>query len=213
MASNLYEILGLTQEATSDDIRKAYKKKALETHPDRFSGQPKAVMDSAEEEFRKVKNAYEVLRDSENRKAYDIKHGFGASESSMPRQNPSTDPFDMSKLFNSIFGPRTPFDTGMHGGNGEGFGARGGYGFRRESRVTTTINGMTHGTWTRVDLEGNEHVTRTYPDGRQVYTINGIKQGSQSAAPPPPQREMNSLNGLITGSQRLPSDRGSSSPV
>lgn len=72
MATNLYETLGLSRDATPDQIRKAYRKKALETHPDRLpQGASPAQKSASEEMFRKVNNAYEVLSDPENRKTYD----------------------------------------------------------------------------------------------------------------------------------------------
>jgi len=85
------------------------------------------------------------------------------------------------------------------------FRASGGrYGWQRESRVTTTVNGVTQSKWTRVDSDGNEHVTRTYPDGREVYTINGIEQGppreiEERFIPPPPGDMQGPPPPLITG--------------
>ncbi|KAH9924731.1 uncharacterized protein B0H18DRAFT_1010949 [Fomitopsis serialis] len=75
MATNLYETLGLDRNASPEDVRKAYRKRALKTHPDRLSLQTsEADKATAAEEFRKVNNAYEVLSDEENRKLYD-RHG------------------------------------------------------------------------------------------------------------------------------------------
>ncbi|CAE6479654.1 unnamed protein product [Rhizoctonia solani] len=71
MASHLYETLNLGMNATPDEIRKAYKKLALKTHPDRA---PPERKQEAEEEFRKVNAAYEVLIDEEKRRIYD-RHG------------------------------------------------------------------------------------------------------------------------------------------
>ncbi|CAE6402767.1 unnamed protein product [Rhizoctonia solani] len=71
MASHLYETLNLGMNATPDEIRKAYKKLALKTHPDRAPPERKQL---AEEEFRKVNAAYEVLIDEEKRRIYD-RHG------------------------------------------------------------------------------------------------------------------------------------------
>jgi len=72
MATRLYETLEIQPNASPDDIRRAYKRRALQTHPDRLSQnvspQEKA---SAEERFRLVNNAYEVLSDPEKRKVYD----------------------------------------------------------------------------------------------------------------------------------------------
>ncbi|KAF8661364.1 hypothetical protein AX16_001458 [Volvariella volvacea WC 439] len=75
MATNLYEILGVPKSATTEEIRKAYRKKALQTHPDRLPvGATEADKKASEESFRKVNNAYEVLNDSKTRKLYD-QHG------------------------------------------------------------------------------------------------------------------------------------------
>ncbi|EJD07636.1 DnaJ-domain-containing protein [Fomitiporia mediterranea MF3/22] len=72
MAKQLYETLGVSKDAPPEDIRKAYRKAALRTHPDRL---PPGASDKdkkrAEEQFRKVNNAYEVLQDEEKRRIYD----------------------------------------------------------------------------------------------------------------------------------------------
>ncbi|KAG8737311.1 hypothetical protein FRC12_017198, partial [Ceratobasidium sp. 428] len=72
MATRLYETLELPRDASADEIRRAYKKRALKTHPDRAPPERKLI---AEEEFRKVNAAYEVLIDEEKRRIYDI-HGI-----------------------------------------------------------------------------------------------------------------------------------------
>ncbi|KAI6044182.1 hypothetical protein EDC04DRAFT_2599537 [Pisolithus marmoratus] len=75
MATNLYEVLGLSPHASQEQIRKAYRRKALETHPDRLPQNASAADKAASEEmFRRVNNAYEVLNDPTNRKLYD-EHG------------------------------------------------------------------------------------------------------------------------------------------
>jgi molecular chaperone DnaJ len=61
-----YEILGVTREADADEIKKAYRKLAFEYHPDRNNGSKEA-----EANFKEATEAYEVLRDSEKRAAYD----------------------------------------------------------------------------------------------------------------------------------------------
>ncbi|KAI0272526.1 hypothetical protein BC834DRAFT_840791 [Gloeopeniophorella convolvens] len=68
MSTSLYEVLGVQRDATEDQIRKAYKKRALQTHPDRV---PPEQKETAEDEFRQVNNAYEVLSDATKRQAYD----------------------------------------------------------------------------------------------------------------------------------------------
>jgi molecular chaperone DnaJ len=61
-----YEVLGVNRDASEDDIKKAYRKLAMQFHPDRNPDNPKA-----EEKFKEAKEAYEVLSDSEKRAAYD----------------------------------------------------------------------------------------------------------------------------------------------
>ncbi|KAJ3517758.1 hypothetical protein NLJ89_g315 [Agrocybe chaxingu] len=95
MSTGLYEELGISKDASPEEVRKAYKKKALLTHPDRLPpGATAAEKSEAEENFRRVNNAYEVLHDPKKR-------------------------------------------------------------------------------------SGNEHITRTLPDGRRIRTINGVEQQQQ----------------------------------
>lgn len=61
-----YEILGVAQNATDEEIKKAYRKLALQYHPDRNPGNKQA-----EERFKEAAEAYEVLRDSQKRQIYD----------------------------------------------------------------------------------------------------------------------------------------------
>ena len=60
MDEDFYKVLGVEKNATAQEIKKAYRKLALKYHPDRNPGDK-----TAEEKFRKVSEAYEVLSDSE----------------------------------------------------------------------------------------------------------------------------------------------------
>ncbi len=61
-----YETLGVTRTASQDDIQKAYRKLAIQYHPDKNPGDKKA-----EEKFKELSGAYEVLSDAQKRAAYD----------------------------------------------------------------------------------------------------------------------------------------------
>src|SRR5690348_5928097 len=64
--ATLYDTLGVKKVASADEIKKAYRKLAATYHPDRNPGDA-----SAEEKFKEVQNAYDVLSDAEKRKQYD----------------------------------------------------------------------------------------------------------------------------------------------
>ena len=93
-----YQILGISREASAEEIKKTYRKLALQYHPDRNPDDP-----NAEEMFKKISQAYDVLKDSEKRAAYD-RYGHSAfqqSGSSRSSGSPFHDPMDM---FREVFG-------------------------------------------------------------------------------------------------------------
>ena len=103
-----YEILGVSKEATPEEIRKAYRKLALKWHPDKHVDDKK----EAEEKFKEIAEAYSVLSDPDKKREYDTGgvdfEGFA-----------DFDNFDPFAMFESFFGPR----HGKHGGFGNfGFG-------------------------------------------------------------------------------------------
>src|SRR5580658_11128043 len=99
MAEDYYKTLGVEREAGADEIRKAYRKLARKHHPDLNPGDK-----AAEERFKKVQEAYDVLSDPKKKQMYD-QVGF-YSENGMPgagaRGGPQMDfgGFDFSDLFN-----------------------------------------------------------------------------------------------------------------
>lgn len=72
MNKNYYETLGVSKNASTDEIKKAYKKMAMKYHPDRNKGDA-----AAEKKFKEINEAYQVLGDEEKKKNYDT---FGSAE-------------------------------------------------------------------------------------------------------------------------------------
>ncbi len=111
MARDYYEVLGVPRNASQEDIKRAYRQLARKYHPD-VSTEP-----DAEERFKEVNAAYEVLSDSEKRAMYDrfgtdVPNGFGGFDFG----GAARDPFD---IFAEVFG-----NLGGFGGFG-GFGQTG----------------------------------------------------------------------------------------
>ena len=101
-----YEILGVSKDASSQDIKKAYRKLARKYHPDHNKE------DGSDEKFREVQEAYEALSDESKRKAYD-QHGHAGTEgfSTAGGGMGGFDDmhFDMGDIFNQFFGGSADF--------------------------------------------------------------------------------------------------------
>ena len=116
-----YEVLGVAKTATADEIKKAYRKKAIQYHPDRNPGDKEA-----EEKFKEAAEAYEVLSNPDKRSRYD-QFGFagvdgaaggGSGFGGFGGQGMSMD--DIFSMFGDIFGGHGGF-----GGFSSGFGGGG----------------------------------------------------------------------------------------
>lgn len=122
-----YDLLGVSREVSADDIKKAYRKLAIKFHPDKNPGNKEA-----EEKFKSISEAYEVLRDPEKRAAYDrFGHAAFSQRGAGPRPGGAGgggfhDPFD---IFREVFGGGggggifEEFFGGGGGGRGEQRGA------------------------------------------------------------------------------------------
>jgi curved DNA-binding protein len=114
MAKDYYDVLGVNKSATQDEIKKAFRKQAKKFHPDANPDNP-----GAEDQFKEVNEAYEVLSDPEKRTQYDsfgsrsqwdqfAQNGFGGAGSRQGQRANYTNvnAENLSDIFNTIFGGR-----------------------------------------------------------------------------------------------------------
>ena len=111
-----YEVLGVSKDATADVIKKAYKKAAIQYHPDRQGDKSEAEKKEAEEKFKEAAEAYSVLSDPDKRARYDqFGHAGMGGAAGGGFNGQGMDMNDIFSMFGDIFG-------------GGGFGGFGGFG-------------------------------------------------------------------------------------
>ncbi|MBR0037120.1 MAG: DnaJ domain-containing protein [Bacteroidales bacterium] len=175
-----YEVLGLQKGATDDDIKKAYRKMAVKWHPDKWQQASEAEKKKAEENFKEVAEAYEVLSDANKRARYDqfgfnAPGGFGANSGAGGFGGFSSD-FDPMDIFNAFFGGgargasggsrsysfnfggSSPFGEAFSGfdGFGGGFGRRSTKGADRRITLKVTLQEIAKGVTKKGKIQGEE---------------------------------------------------------
>ena len=143
MKKDFYEILGISKNATEAEIKKAYRKKAIEFHPDKNPGNQEA-----EENFKKAAEAYEILSDPQKKAKYDqYGHqafdggGFGGGHGGMNME-------DIFSQFGDIFG--SAFGGGFGGNSG---GQRRMKGSNLRIKVKLTLEEIANGVEKKVKVK------------------------------------------------------------
>ncbi|EKD62395.1 MAG: hypothetical protein ACD_52C00189G0003, partial [uncultured bacterium] len=171
-----YDILGVSKGTNADDIKKAYRKQALEWHPDRHKDNKEA----AEKRFKEINEAYQVLSDPKKKQAYDqfghqaFTQGGGFGGSNPFGQGGQYGPFTYTYTTNGGGSPFSGFDFGDPFDIFEQFFG-GGTPFRRartKPRYSMTVDFDTaiHGATKEVQIEGKK---------RKIKIPAGVDDGSR----------------------------------
>jgi len=180
-----YQILGLARDASAEDIKKAYRRLARKYHPDvsKESG--------AEDRFKEVAEAYEVLRDPAKRAAYDqLGHNWRAGQEFRPPPGWKGGPTppgggfggrDFSDFFESLFG-----NLGGMGGMG---GMGGGRGFKAPGQDRT------------VPLEIS--LEEAFRGGNRTLQLQGRERGAGGQATAPPRTLNVKIPAGVTSGQKI----------
>jgi molecular chaperone DnaJ len=110
---DFYEILGVNKSATAEEIKKAYRKVAIQYHPDKNQGDK-----AAEEKFKEAAEAYEILSNQEKRARYD-RHGHAGLGNGGYGGGQHMNMEDIFSQFGDVFGGGSPFES-FFGGSSRG---------------------------------------------------------------------------------------------
>lgn len=152
MDRDLYEVLGVSKDASADDIKKAYRKLARKYHPDHNAGDAEA-----EERFKEISHAHDVLSDPEKREQYDLGPMYGAGSGQPGGAGFDMGDFDLRDMFSGMFNQRGRGDAGGSGGAGRaGAGPAPTRGADIEVNVTLSFEQAMHGATIPVTVEVDE---------------------------------------------------------
>ncbi|RYJ45709.1 molecular chaperone DnaJ [Flavobacterium beibuense] len=147
MKKDYYEILGIEKGATAEQIKKAYRKKAIEYHPDKNPGNK-----DAEENFKLAAEAYEVLSDPNKKARYD-QYGHAAFENGGFGGGGGMNMDDIFSQFGDIFGSAFGGGFGGFGGFGGGSGQRRMKGSNLRIKVKLSLEEVANGVEKKIKVK------------------------------------------------------------
>ncbi len=162
MSKSLYETLGVSENASADEIKKAYRKLARKYHPDINKEE------SAVDKFKEINAAYEVLSDAQKKQQYDQfgDQMFGGQNFHDFAQGQGQG-VDLDEILRSMFGGGGGGFGGAQGGFG-GFGGFGGPDLDMQARITVPF---------MVAIQGGKHNVSTNGQSFDIKIPAGIKTG------------------------------------
>jgi molecular chaperone DnaJ len=154
-----YEVLGVSKDATPEQIKKAWREAALKHHPDRNKENKKA----AEEKFKEAAEAYEILSDDQKRQMYD-QYGHEGMRNHGGAGMHDFNHMDLREIFD-MFGLGD-----MFGGRGGGFGQQEDYGQDLQTEIEVTLEEVATGVEKEIIFSREEICERCHGSGAEPGT-------------------------------------------
>ena len=195
-----YEVLGVGKDATADQIKAAYRKLAMQWHPDRWVNGTDQEKKTAEEHFKEAAEAYSVLSDPQKKQRYD-QFGFAGMEGPGGGGTGFSD-MDLNDILRSVFGEGFSFGGGF-GDFFRGFGG-GGQGQNRQrvyrgrdirTSVKLTLEEIAKGCTKQITIERNRPCTEC--GGRGTKNASDIKTCPRCNGSGQVRQSVNSLFGRM----------------
>jgi molecular chaperone DnaJ len=204
---DFYEILGVSRNASADEIKKAYRKVAMQFHPDRNPGDK-----ASEEKFKEAAEAYEILSDSDKRSQYDR---FGHSAFAPGRGGGGgahgMNMDDIFSQFGDIFGE--DMFGGFFGGQGRGRGgrSRGVRGSNLRVRIKLNFEEIAKGASKTIKVK--KHITCTVCHGSGAKDKNSVQTCNTCGGSGQVRRVQNTFLGQMQTVTTCPSCNGEGTTV
>ncbi|MFD2581127.1 molecular chaperone DnaJ [Pedobacter vanadiisoli] len=202
-----YDVLGVTKSASTDEIKKAYRKMAIKYHPDKNPGDK-----AAEDKFKEAAEAYEVLSSPEKKQRYDQFGHAGVGSSASGGYGGSMNMDDIFSNFGDIFGGHNPFESFFGGGGGQQRGGRRvAKGSNLRIKVKLTLEEIAHGAEKKIKV--NKLIVCKTCDGSGAKDKSSVSTCGTCGGSGQVRRVTNTILGQMQTASTCPTCNGSGQQI